>query len=52
MGKDMVVLSSNEAITDLLEKRSSIYSDRVGDMIICVFRSNTMLQPQSTMMEL
>jgi len=30
MGDDMVVLSSNEAISDLLEKRSSVYSDRVS----------------------
>src|SRR5579872_4076871 len=29
LGRDMVVLSSSEAIEDLLEKRSAIYSDRV-----------------------
>ena len=31
LGEDIVVLNSNEAITDLIEKRSSIYSDRVSD---------------------
>ena len=30
MGKDTVVLNSNEAISDLIDKRSSIYSDRVS----------------------
>ena len=30
LGQDIVVLSSNEAIVDLIEKRSSIYSDRVS----------------------
>lgn len=30
----MVVLSSNEAIDDLIEKRSSIYADRVSYVII------------------
>ena len=39
MGKDMVVLSSNEAIADLLEKRSSIYSDRVSNTINFTLRS-------------
>ena len=29
----MVVLSSNEAITDLIGKRSGIYSDRVRDTL-------------------
>jgi len=33
MGKDTVVLSGNEAISDLFEKRSSIYSDKVGGAI-------------------
>ena len=33
LGDDMVVLSSSEAISDLLEKRSSIYSDRVSHSI-------------------
>jgi len=39
LGKDMVVLSSNEAITDLIEKRSSVYSDRVCDKVPFTFRS-------------
>jgi hypothetical protein len=30
MGKDTIVLSSNEAISDLIDKRSSIYADRVS----------------------
>ena len=30
MGIDLIVLNSNEVISDLLEKRSSIYSDRVS----------------------
>ena len=38
LGQDMVVLSSNEAITDLIEKRSIIYADRVCDNIIFTFR--------------
>ena len=37
----MVVLSSDEAITDLIEKRSSIYADRVSDEVILTFRSDT-----------
>lgn len=39
MGNDMVVLSSHEAISDLLEKRSSIYSDRVSGITILTTRS-------------
>ena len=39
MGDNMVVLSSNEAISDLLEKRSSIYSDRVSGPTILVIYS-------------
>ena len=31
MGNDTVVLSSNGAISDLIEKRSNIYADRVSD---------------------
>jgi len=31
--KDFVVLSSTEGITDLLEKRSNIYSDRVSLLV-------------------
>jgi len=31
--KDFVVLSSTEAITDLSEKRSNIYSDRVSSLV-------------------
>ena len=38
LGQDMVVLSSNEAITDLVEKRSSIYPDRVCDKVTFTFR--------------
>ena len=38
MGNDVVVLNSGEAITDLLEKRSSIYSDRVSGTISFVLR--------------
>jgi len=34
----MVILNSNEAITDLVEKRSSIYADRVSDKVIFTFR--------------
>ena len=29
-GTNIVVLNSNEAITDLLDKRSAIYSDKVA----------------------
>ena len=29
-GTDMVVLNSSEAMEDLLDKRSAIYSDKVG----------------------
>ena len=32
-GADNVVLNSNEAISDLLDKRSAIYSDRVRTLI-------------------
>ena len=31
---DFIILTSSEAISDLLEKRSSIYSDRVGHLFI------------------
>jgi len=31
--KDFVILSSTEAITDLSEKRSNVYSDRVSSFI-------------------
>jgi hypothetical protein len=34
LGQDMVVLNSNEAISDLIEKRSSIYADRVSGTIL------------------
>jgi len=34
MGEDMVVLSSDQAISDLVEKRSAIYADRVSDSLI------------------
>ena len=37
MGKDTVVLNSDGAISDLLDKRSSIYSDRVSDADIFTF---------------
>ena len=40
MGEDMVVLSSNEAISELLEKRSSFYSDRVSGLAILAVRSS------------
>ena len=30
MGSHIVVLSDPEMVTDLLERRSAIYSDRVG----------------------
>ena len=33
---DFIVLTSSEAISDLLEKRSSIYSDRVRHLLIPV----------------
>ena len=39
MGDDIVVLSSSEAISDLLEKRSGIYSERVSCTTILVIRS-------------
>ena len=39
MGDDMVVLSSNEAISDLFEKRSSIYSDRVSGPTLLTIHS-------------
>jgi hypothetical protein len=39
LGKDMVALNSNEAISDLIEKRSSIYADRVSDAVILTFDS-------------
>ena len=39
MGDDVVALSSNEVISDLLEKRSSIYSDRVSCTAILTIRS-------------
>ena len=39
LGKDMVVLSSDQAISDLIEKRSAIYSDRVSDPVIFTLRS-------------
>jgi hypothetical protein len=38
LGQDMVVLSSNEAITDLVEKRSGIYADKVCDKVVFTFR--------------
>ena len=38
MGEDAVVLNSNETISDLLDGRSSIYSDRVSDADIFTFR--------------
>ena len=37
MGEDAVVLNSYGAISDLLDKRSSIYSDRVSDTDIFTF---------------
>jgi hypothetical protein len=40
MGKDAVVLNSNEAISDLLDERSSIYSDRVSDADTFIFSSS------------
>jgi len=39
MGDDMVVLSSDQAISDLVEKRSAIYADRVSGPLIFTFRS-------------
>jgi hypothetical protein len=40
MGKDTIILNSNEAISDLLDKRSIIYSDRVSDADIFTFGSS------------
>ena len=40
MGDDIIVLSSNEAISDLPEKRSSIYSDRVSGPTVLKIRSS------------
>jgi len=39
LGDDMVVLSSDQAISDLVEKRSAIYADRVSGPLISTFRS-------------
>jgi len=35
LGTDNIILNSNEAISDLLDKRSKIYSDRVRRCRIC-----------------
>jgi len=51
----MVVLSSNEAITDLIDKRSGIYADRVSGDVTLTFQLqtlNTQLKPQTAMMKL
>lgn len=37
LGKDTIVLCSNEAISDLIDKRSSIYADRVSDTDVSTF---------------
>lgn len=34
LGTDHVILNSNKAISDLLDKRSAIYSDRVRGFLI------------------
>ena len=51
---DFIVLTSSEAISDLLEKRSSIYSDRVRHFLIPVACSFllTYNQPTIPMLEL
>lgn len=54
---DLIVLNSTEAITDLSEKRSNIYSDRVSPLscktcpliLIDVYNGN---QPDQPMLEL
>ena len=38
--KDLIVLNSSEAISNLLEKRSNIYSDRVSRLIKRLIRSH------------
>ena len=38
--KHLIVLNSSEAISDLLEKRSNIYSDRVSRLIKHLARSH------------
>lgn len=35
MGHSVVVLMSVQAISDLLDKRSSIYSDRIRSIFLC-----------------
>lgn len=53
MGKDTVVLSSNKAISDLIEKRSNIYADRVSDVdTFSPHFPDLILKAQSTMMKL
>jgi len=38
LGTDLVVLNSSEAIADLLDKRSAIYSDKVTSIYVsCLF---------------
>ena len=39
LSKGMIVLNSSEAIDDLMEKRSNIYSDRVSRLIKPLTRS-------------
>ena len=38
--KDLIILNSSEAVSDLLEKRSNIYSDRVSHIIKHLARSH------------
>jgi len=44
----MVILSSNEAITDLVGKRSSIYADRVSDKVVFTFRPSRKIAAPDT----
>ena len=54
LGKSIVVLNSSEAIVDLLDKRSAIYSDKVA-ACVAFLRSTSNAppeQPRSVMLEL
>lgn len=53
-GADNIILNSNEAISDLLDKRSAIYFDRVRPSDVSALRSLNYveLQPHFPMVEL
>lgn len=54
LGADHVILNSNEAISDLLDKRSALYSDRVRgfEPIILQHPNSVGFQPRVPMIEL